>query len=206
MLYPDGDDDFYHGIRRFGPMTITGLYANDSFVDKLRESVCNGQTIKIDQSVVSGLPGQFDAYVTKVNLHSSVDGLATVDVTLQPTGPPILDSDITSLQRARTRAKTELAVFANAVDVAQARKYFAFAIRGFPVIKKETPVKLKRFYIGKPEVVEGRDGMRWAKDTLAEAIEQAKLRAEETDQPQYIVKVIKVVRKKPQPVVVEDVK
>ncbi len=74
--------------------------------------------------------------------------------------------------------------------------------------KKETNVKkkLKRFYIGKPDVVEGRDDCHWAHDTLPEAIEQAKARAELTGQPQYIVKVIKVVRRKEQPIVVEDVK
>jgi hypothetical protein len=97
-------------------------------------------------------------------------------VTLRPTGKPV-----TFLERARC----------------------------VPVVinPKETRVKkVKRFYIGKPEVIEGRDSSHWAKDTLPKAIEHAKQRAEETGEPQYVVKVIKVVRRKSQPIIVEDVK
>lgn len=77
------------------------------------------------------------------------------------------------------------------------------------VIKKELTMKSDKksrvkFYIGHPRVASGSDG--WGKETLAEVIAQATKRCEETGEDQTIVKVIKVVRRKVQPIVVEDVK
>lgn len=74
--------------------------------------------------------------------------------------------------------------------------------------KEKTKVAPKkvRFYIGKRDVCEGTDFQQWGKGSLPEALEQAKALAEKTDEPFYIVKVIKVVRRKKPPVTVEDVR
>jgi hypothetical protein len=66
--------------------------------------------------------------------------------------------------------------------------------------------KLKKFYVGKPEVVEGTNYNSWGRQTLPEAIEHAKKLVQESGKPAYIVKVIKVVRKKEQPLVIENLK
>ncbi len=71
--------------------------------------------------------------------------------------------------------------------------------------EKKVEKKLKRFYIGKPEVIEGTDTPNWGKDTLKEAITHAEERARLTGRPQYIVKVIKVVEVKPLPVSITNV-
>jgi hypothetical protein len=82
-----------------------------------------------------------------------------------------------------------------------------------PIEKEKTvaPKSKVKFYVGKQDVCEGTDGYHgelegWGKATLQEAIDQAKELVEKTGKPQYIVKVIKVVRRKPQPVIVEDVR
>jgi hypothetical protein len=71
------------------------------------------------------------------------------------------------------------------------------------VVPTATP-KTHRFYVGSP--VAYKNARDWAKKSLAEAVEHAKQRVEETGEEQFIVKVIKVVRRKAPPVVVEDVK
>jgi hypothetical protein len=74
-------------------------------------------------------------------------------------------------------------------------------------MSKDKTIKPKRFYVGHTDTILARGGRAgWAKDTLPEALAHATERAEQTGEPQYVVKVIKVVRKKPQPIVVEDVK
>lgn len=70
---------------------------------------------------------------------------------------------------------------------------------------------IKKFYLGKPDVIEGRDAFagafsNWGRETLAEAIQHAEDRARATGQPQYIVKVVKVVTVKPAPVQIRDVR
>jgi len=76
---------------------------------------------------------------------------------------------------------------------------------------KKQAAGIKKFYLGKPSVIEGTDTFHgefanWGRDTLAEAIEHATERARATGQPQYIVKVIKVVTVAPAPVRMRDVK
>ena len=64
----------------------------------------------------------------------------------------------------------------------------------------------KKFYVGKPEVVEGIDPLRWGKDSLKEAIAHATKIIESGQRDEaYVVKVVRVVRRKPQPIVVETV-
>lgn len=70
---------------------------------------------------------------------------------------------------------------------------------------------MKKFYLGKPDVIEARDEFagafsNWGKDTLAEALDHAKEMARKTGRMQYIVKVIKTVSVKAAPVVTKDVK
>lgn len=68
--------------------------------------------------------------------------------------------------------------------------------------------KMPRFYVGSASVFKpGYGGSEpWAKFTEKEAIDQAKALVESTGKEQFIVKIIKVVRRKPQPVVVETVR
>lgn len=61
--------------------------------------------------------------------------------------------------------------------------------------------KRPRFYVGSTNV---RDG--WAKHTLNEAIADAKALVESTGHEQYVVQVIRVVRKRPTPIIVETVR
>lgn len=66
-----------------------------------------------------------------------------------------------------------------------------------------TPMaKLKKFYVGGRNTV---PFSGWVKDSLEEAIDHAKKLVESTGEEQYVVKVIRVVRRKPQPIVVETV-
>jgi exo-beta-1,3-glucanase (GH17 family) len=62
--------------------------------------------------------------------------------------------------------------------------------------------KLKKFYVGSPTVYAN----GWAKMTLEEAIKQAKELCEEREETQYVVKVVAVIKRREQPVVVEMVK
>jgi hypothetical protein len=67
--------------------------------------------------------------------------------------------------------------------------------------------KRPRFYVGSKKAVQPDfRGETWAKFTEAEAIAHATKLVESTGEEQFIVKVIKVVRRKPQPIVVEVVK
>jgi hypothetical protein len=59
----------------------------------------------------------------------------------------------------------------------------------------------KRFYVGHRPVLDSSH----IKQTLAEAVAQAVQKCEQTGEEQIVVKVIRVVRQKPQPVVVETV-
>lgn len=63
-------------------------------------------------------------------------------------------------------------------------------------------LKANRFYVGSPRAL--RDG--WGKPTLAEAVEHAKAQLESTGEDQFVVQIVRVVKKKEQPVVVEAIK
>lgn len=62
-------------------------------------------------------------------------------------------------------------------------------------------IKKRKFCVGSLQA-QTRDG----RETLAQAIEHATRLVENTGEDQFIVKVIKVVRRKTPPIVVEDVK
>lgn len=167
------------------------LKVNARAVDRYLAAMCKNEAIDVALGPYTG-----KAYVLRV---APMGGFASI--TLRPTGKPV-----TFLGRAlaeaaagvRARLERELI---NGTSMCRCVPI------GITSTKEKTTVKkVKRFYIGKPEVIEGRDSSHWAKDTLPEAIEHAKQRAEETGEPQYVVKVIKVVRRKSQPIVVEDVK
>lgn len=64
-------------------------------------------------------------------------------------------------------------------------------------------LKANRFYVGSPQTLRGAG---WGKPTLAEAVEHAKQLLESTGEEQFVVQIVRVVRKKEQPVVVETVK
>lgn len=70
--------------------------------------------------------------------------------------------------------------------------------------KKLDPAALKanRFYVGSRLAIE----RRWGKASLKEAIKQGETLLESTGDEQFIVKIVKRVRRKPQPILVEDVK
>lgn len=64
-------------------------------------------------------------------------------------------------------------------------------------------LKANRFYVGSKQALE----RAWGHKTLPDAIAHGTQLLESTDgSEQFIVKIIKVIRRKPQPVVVEDVK
>lgn len=66
--------------------------------------------------------------------------------------------------------------------------------------------KRPRFYVGSKAATQVKpDGSCWAKFTEKEAIEHATKLVEQTGEEQFIVKVVKVVRRKPMPIVVESV-
>lgn len=60
----------------------------------------------------------------------------------------------------------------------------------------------KRFYVGSVSTITNGD---WTHRTIEEAIEHAKRLVEDSDEEQYIVQVIRVVRRKSTPVIVEKV-
>lgn len=63
-------------------------------------------------------------------------------------------------------------------------------------------LKANRFYVGSERAL--RTG--WGKPTLAEAVEHAKQLQAETGDDQFVVQIVRVVKKKEQPVIVEAVK
>lgn len=64
-------------------------------------------------------------------------------------------------------------------------------------------VKKNRFYVGSKRAIEA----NWGHDTLAKAVEHGKAQLETSDgDEQFIVKIVRVIRRKPQPVVVEEVR
>jgi hypothetical protein len=64
-----------------------------------------------------------------------------------------------------------------------------------------------KFYVGSQKATQpDYKGETWAKMTEKEAIEHATQIVKRTGEAQFIVKIIKVVRRKPQPIVVEAVK
>jgi hypothetical protein len=63
-------------------------------------------------------------------------------------------------------------------------------------------IKANRFYVGSERAL--RTG--WGKPTLAEAVEHAKKLQAETGEDQFVVQIVRVVKKKEQPVIVEAVK
>lgn len=70
-----------------------------------------------------------------------------------------------------------------------------------PVVTKES-VKRNKFYVGSKRALID----NWGHDTIAKAIEHGKGLLEENDgEEQFIVKIVRVVRRKPQPVIVEEV-
>lgn len=70
----------------------------------------------------------------------------------------------------------------------------------------KVPKKFNRFYVGSKSILPGGSNPTWAKGTLKDAIAHATELCEATGEEQIVVQVIRVVRKKPQPVVVETVK
>jgi hypothetical protein len=62
--------------------------------------------------------------------------------------------------------------------------------------------RTKRFYVGHRPVLDSNH----IKATLQEAIEHAVDRCNQTDQEQIVVQVVRIIRKRPQPVVVEVVR
>lgn len=75
-------------------------------------------------------------------------------------------------------------------------------------VPREEPVtlkneKTKKFYVGNRNTCSGQTD--WAYHTEAEAIDHARRLVESSGQEQYIVKIVKVVKRKPQPIVVETV-
>jgi hypothetical protein len=76
-----------------------------------------------------------------------------------------------------------------------------------PITIKEETVSpkntaLPRFYVGSKRALQN----GWAKYTEKEAIDHAKMLLEQTHEEQFVVKIIKRVRRKSQPIVVETVK
>lgn len=68
------------------------------------------------------------------------------------------------------------------------------------------PEKFPRFYVGSKSVMPAGSNAQWAKGTLKEAIAHATTLCEQTGQDQFVVQVVRVVRRKTPPVVVETVK
>ena len=67
----------------------------------------------------------------------------------------------------------------------------------------------KKFYVGSrtmnPNSSDGRRYQEWAKKTLQEAIDHAKSLAEETEEDQIVVQIVRIVRKQKTPLIVEKV-
>lgn len=79
--------------------------------------------------------------------------------------------------------------------------------RRLKAMPKATKIKNK-FYVGSPKMnplsSDGSAYRIWSKATLAEAVEHAKEKCEETGEPQIVVQIIKVVRPQRSPIVVEN--
>lgn len=63
----------------------------------------------------------------------------------------------------------------------------------------------RRFYIGSKQIFPGGNNPDWAHATIADAEAHAQKMIEETGEDQFIVKIIRVVRKRPTPVDIEKV-
>lgn len=184
------NDDFYdfpeYRVRRAPDVQFT---MKAEAAGRYIAAVQKGEPIDVS---IGGYTGK--AYVIRFEYRVAPDGY-NAKITLKPTGRPV-----GFMERALAEAATR-------VSARLERELLIAGPVGITSTKEKTTVKkLKKFYIGKPEVVEGRDTSAWGKDTLPEAIEHAKQRARETGQPQYIVKVIKVVSRQDPPVSVKDVK
>ena len=60
-----------------------------------------------------------------------------------------------------------------------------------------------KFYVGHPKMIE--DRMGWGNVSLKDAVAKAQRQLEQTGEPQIVVKVVRIVYKKPQPTIVEVV-
>lgn len=61
----------------------------------------------------------------------------------------------------------------------------------------------KRFYVGSLSVFQS--GNNHLKTTLSEAVDNAKRKLEETDEEQFVVQIVRVVRREQKPIIVEKV-
>lgn len=61
----------------------------------------------------------------------------------------------------------------------------------------------KRFYVGSLSVFQ--NGNNHLKTTLSEAVDEAKRKLEETDEEQFVVQIVRVVRREQKPIIVEKV-
>ncbi len=61
----------------------------------------------------------------------------------------------------------------------------------------------KRFYVGSLSVFQ--NGNNHLKTTLSEAVDDAKRKLEETDEEQFVVQIVRVVRREQKPIIVEKV-
>lgn len=191
-------DDFEreHRLRRMPNVKIVAVGNHIGwFVEKLR----SGEKVWLSRPDVKG-----NGIIMKVERLAGCESMKErAEVTIMPTGerparaitPNCLRTSYADIDR----------------DIVENIKKQAIANLANLIAKENTVApkneKIPRFYVGSKAVFSPRNGERepWAKHTEAEAIAHATRLVEASGGEQYIVKIIKVVKRRPMPIVVEKV-
>lgn len=163
-----------------------------------------------------------NVFVKEVIVRNPVGGLPPdADVTLAPTGKPELTIGVSGIQQMRDSLEEFNSSIARSLADKMARQLDAMFIKGANVVENKkldrAALKANRYYVGSRDALAlkerfgrnpgGATRATWGHAKVEDAIAHAEELLESQDgQEQFIVKIIKVVRRKPTPVVVEDLK
>lgn len=125
-----------------------------------------------------------EVYVIKGDLHTFIDKRSELTVLLRPTGAP------TPYCSCKFAARIN-------------RKYDLEYMKERTMSPKNK--KIPQYYVASNTIKPSAIGQDYVKFTEKEAVDQARKLVEQDGQERYIVKIIRRVRRKPQPVVVEKV-